>query len=197
MIVVRFLLTVIIVALLYLKGEEAAGWVLSFANRLAGRQGREAAILAGKAIRGVALGVVLTGLIQAALGGAGLALAGVPGTALLTGIIFVLCLAQLGPMPVLLPAVGWLYWSGEALWGTILLVWTVFVGTFDNFLRPFLIRRGVDLPLVLVFTGVIGGLIAFGVIGLFIGPVVLAVTYTLLAEWVRGGTAEGDAPPAP
>jgi predicted PurR-regulated permease PerM len=80
--------------------------------------------------------------------------------------------------------VGWLYWSGDAVWGTVLLVWTVLVGALDNVLRPILIRRGADLPLLLIFAGVIGGLISLGIIGLFVGPVVLAVTYRLLESWI-------------
>ena len=86
----------------------------------------------------------------------------------------------------MLPAVLWLYSGDQVTWGTILLVWTIFVSTLDNFLRPMLIRRGADLPLVLIFASVIGGLITFGIIGLFVGPVVLAVTYKLLSAWVEG-----------
>jgi predicted PurR-regulated permease PerM len=85
------------------------------------------------------------------------------------------------------PAVGWLYWSGETGWGTFLLVCSLVVVTMDNFLRPALIKLGADLPLLLIFAGVIGGLLAFGLIGLFIGPVVLAVAYTLLGAWIDAG----------
>jgi len=85
----------------------------------------------------------------------------------------------------------WLYSQEGALWGTILLVFTILALTVDNFIRPILIKKGADLPLLLVFAGVIGGLIAFGVIGLFIGPVMLAVTYTLLKAWVTG-SVQGD-----
>ena len=84
----------------------------------------------------------------------------------------------------MVPAVVWLYWSGDSVWGTVMLIWTVIVGVLDNVLRPILIRRGADLPLLLIFAGVIGGLIGFGVIGLFVGPTVLAVTYRLLEAWV-------------
>jgi predicted PurR-regulated permease PerM len=80
--------------------------------------------------------------------------------------------------------VGWLYWSGDSVWGTVLLVILVVVGTLDNVLRPMLIRMGADLPLLLIFSGVVGGLLAFGLIGIFIGPVVLAVAYTLMQAWV-------------
>ena len=141
-------------------------------------------VLAGQAIRGVAMGVVVTALAQSLLGGIGLAIAGVPLVAVLTSVMFMLCIAQLGPLLVLLPAVAWLYWSDSTGWGTFLLVWSIFVGTIDNFLRPFLIRQGADLPLLLIFAGVIGGLLSFGLIGIFIGPVVLAVAYTLFDAWI-------------
>lgn len=187
MMFVQFLLTVIIAAILYAGGEPAADAVRRFFRRLAGQKGDDMTVLAARAIRGVALGVVVTALIQSLLGGIGLAVAGVPAAAVLTAIMFMLCIAQLGPGLILFPAVIWLYWSGQALWGTVLLAITIVAVTLDNFLRPILIKKGADLPLLLIFTGVIGGLIAFGIIGLFIGPVVLAVTYTLLGAWVDSG----------
>lgn len=190
MMILHFLLTVIITAILYVKGETAAAGVRRFAHRLAGPQGEEAAVLSGKAIRGVALGVGLTAIIQSALGGIGLSVSGIPAAALLTAVMFILCVAQVGPMLVLIPAVIWLYWKDATLWGTVLLIWSIFIGVIDNFLRPVLIKKGADLPLLLIFAGVIGGLIAFGIIGLFIGPVVLAVSLTLLKAWVAGESEE-------
>jgi predicted PurR-regulated permease PerM len=192
-ILVDFLLTVGIAAILYLKGETVAGGVRRFAHRLAGPRGEEAVTLAGKAVRGVALGVVVTALVQSILGGIGLAVSGVPAPALLSAIMFMLCVAQLGPGLVLIPAVIWLYWSGQSFWGTVLLVVTVLVLSLDNFLRPMLIKKGADLPLLLIFAGVIGGLIAFGIIGIFIGPVVLAVTYKLVGAWAEGEMDEAQA----
>lgn len=124
----------------------------------------------------MALGVVVTALVQAVLGGVGLAISGVPYATLLTVVMILSCLVQLGPLPVLIPAIIWLYWTGDTTWGTVLLVWSAVVGTLDNVIRPVLIRMGADLPLLLILSGVIGGLIAFGMIGLFIGPVLLAVT---------------------
>jgi len=121
---------------------------------------------------------------QSVLGGVGIALAGVPFAAVLTAIMFMLCIAQLGPLPVLLPVVFWLYWSHESGWATFVLVWTIVVGSLDSILRPFLISKGAHLPLVLLLAGVIGGLIAFGLVGIFLGPVVLAVGYTLLQSWM-------------
>jgi predicted PurR-regulated permease PerM len=181
---VHFLLTVLITAILYTTGETAASGVRRFARRLAGDRGDDSVVLAGQAIRAVALGVVVTALVQSAAAGIGLLIVGIPYAAVLTAIILILCIAQLGPFLVLVPVVGWLYWSGDAVWGTVLLVWTVLVGALDNVLRPMLIKRGADLPLLLIFAGVIGGLISFGIIGLFVGPVILAVTYRLLEAWV-------------
>jgi predicted PurR-regulated permease PerM len=182
--VLSFLLTMIVAIVLYAKGEVCREAILCFARRLAGRQGEEVAILAGKAVRGVVLGVVVTALAQAAVAGIGLLIAGVPAAVLLAAVTFMLCLAQLGPWLVMLPAVIWLYGSGQAVWGTVLLIFAIVAGTVDNFLRPYLIKKGVDLPLLLILAGVIGGLIAFGVVGLFIAPVILAVAYTLLKAWV-------------
>ncbi|MBK7794387.1 MAG: AI-2E family transporter YdiK [Betaproteobacteria bacterium] len=198
MLLLQFLLTVAIAAVMYSSGETAARGVRRFAHRLAGQRGDDAAVLAGQAIRGVALGVVVTALVQSTLGGLGLLVAGVPFAGLLTAVMLMFCLAQVGPTLVLVPAVAWLYWTGDNVWGTVLLVWTVFVGTLDNFLRPYLIKMGADLPLLLIFAGVIGGLISLGLLGIFVGPVVLAVGYTLLAAWVddpSGTPAEASARP--
>ena len=142
--------------------------------------------LAGQAIRAVALGIIVTALAQSALAGIGLAVAGVPYAAVLTALAFLLCIAQIGPGLVLIPAIAWLYWKDATVAATLLLIWSVGVILLDNFLRPILIRRGADLPLLLIMAGVIGGLFAFGVLGLFVGPVVLAVTYTLLNAWIAG-----------
>jgi predicted PurR-regulated permease PerM len=184
-VVVHILLTVIIAAILYANGEAAARGVIMFTRRIGKDRGEKTAHLAGQAVRGVALGVVVTALVESVIAGIGLWLAGVPRPGLLLAMVFVLSVAQLGPIPVLLPAVVWLYWSGEVFWGTVLVVFTAAVIVVDNVLKPVLIRRGVDLPLLLIVAGVIGGLISFGVVGLFIGPVILAVTFTLLESWVR------------
>jgi len=180
----QFLLTAIISAILMTNGETVRDGILRFARRLAGQRGYDAAVLAGQTIRSVVLGVVVTALVQSAIGGGGLLVAGVPAASLLTAVMFFLCLSQLGPLLVMIPAVAWLYWVGRNGAGTVLLVIALIAGMFDNVVRPILIKRGADLPLVLIFAGVLGGLLAFGIIGLFIGPVVLAVGYTLVGAWV-------------
>jgi predicted PurR-regulated permease PerM len=184
LLLVQFGLIVVLTAVLYAGGESWAAWIRGFARRLADEQGDRMILLAGQAIRGVALGVVVTALVQSILGGIGLVIVGVPFAGVLTAIMFALCIVQLGPFLVLIGATIWAYTTLGSGWGTFLLVWTMVVGTMDNFLRPLLIRRGADLPLLLIFAGVIGGLIAFGVVGIFVGPVVLAVAYTLLDSWI-------------
>jgi predicted PurR-regulated permease PerM len=190
--VVQFLITVVIAAVMYSLGEDFADFARRFARRLGGERGADALQLAGDAIRGVALGVGVTAIVQSVLGGVALAVAGVPVAGLLTALMFMLCIAQIGPVPVLLPAAGWLLYSDDIGFGIFLLVCTAVVGTLDNVLRPALIRMGADLSLLLIFAGVIGGLVAFGLVGLFVGPVVLAVSLKLLEAWMD----EVDKPPA-
>jgi len=188
---VHFLLTVVLAAILYGKGELAAQGVVAFARRIGGDRAEETVRLAAHAARGVALGIIVTALVQSLLAGLALWISGVPRAGVLLAITFVLCVAQLGPLPVLLPAVIWLFWHGNVGWGSTLTVCTVIITLIDNVLKPLLIKRGVDLPLLLLIAGVIGGLIGFGIVGLFIGPVILAVTYTLLVAWVRDGDGHG------
>ncbi len=182
--IVLILLTVVLLTIVYARGEIAASGVLAFAHRLGGETAQRTVVLAGQAVRSVALGVIVTALIQALLAGVGLWFCGVPHPGLLTAMAFILGIAQLGPFPVLLGAIAWLYWTGSGGWAIALLIWSLPVGALDNIVRPILIRRGVQLPLLLIIAGVIGGLISFGVVGLFVGPVVLAATYTLAKDWV-------------
>jgi predicted PurR-regulated permease PerM len=182
---ITFLLTVVAAAVLYTYGEDFADWALRFGATLGGERGEGAVRLSGQAIRGVARGVVVTALVQALIGGIGLAIAGVPFATLLTALMFLLAVAQIGAVPILVLACIWLFWTGATGWGVFLIVVTVIAGTLDNVLRPYLIKQGAaELPLLLIFIGVIGGLIAFGLIGIFIGPLVLAVTHTLLRAWL-------------
>jgi predicted PurR-regulated permease PerM len=195
---IQLVLTVIVSGILYASGEKAAYGVLRFLRRLAGERGESSGRLAARAVRAVALGIVVTALAQTLVAGAGLAFAGVPHAGLLTAVVFVLCIAQLGPVLVVAPATIWLYSSGAAGRGTVLLVFSLVAVTLDNVLRPVLIKKGADLPLLLIMAGVIGGVLAFGVVGLFVGPVLLAVTWTLLAAWVGDlDRAQADRPSPP
>ncbi|MGZ9014458.1 MAG: AI-2E family transporter YdiK, partial [Burkholderiales bacterium] len=184
----QFLLTIIVAAVMYMYGESVVEGARLFFRRLVGARGDEVIELSGQAIRGVAFGVVVTAFVQSVLGGVGLTVAGIPFAGLLTALMFVLAIAQIGAAPILFCAVAWMYWVGDTGWATALLVWTILVSSMDNVLRPILIRRGGRLPLLLVFAGVIGGLVAFGLVGIFVGPLVLAVSYRLIDAWVREGS---------
>ena len=184
---VQLALTVVAAAVLYGYGEGAADWALRFGQRLGGQHGEAAVRLSAQTIRSVGRGVIVTALVQTMVGGIGLWLASVPFAAVLTALMFFLAVAQIGAALVLLGPVAWLYWSGSPGWGTFLLIVTIIAATLDNVLRPILIKQGAaDIPLLLIFVGVIGGLIAFGLIGIFIGPLVLAVTHTLMRVWLFG-----------
>jgi len=182
---VQFLLTLVLAGFLYANGEQSASAALRIGRRLGGKRGEDIVRMAAMSIRGVALGVGLTAVIQSVLGGIGLAVAGVPFAGVLTVVLFMLCLSQIGMLVVLIPAVIWVYWNGHPAWGTFLLVWSLIASLMDNVLRPVLVRRTADLPLLLIFAGVIGGLIAYGLVGIFVGPVVLAVAYTLVLAWLE------------
>lgn len=188
---ISFFLMAVLAAVMYLYGEDGALLIRRLGERLGGPRGLAAVNLTGQAIRSVALGVFVTAIVQSLLGTLALSVVGIPYAGLLGAVMLMLCIAQIGPSPVLVPVVIWMFWQGESLgWSVFLAVSSVIVIMLDNVLRPWLIRRGADLPLLLILVGVIGGLLTFGLIGIFIGPVVLAVTYTLMMAWL----AEGSAP---
>jgi predicted PurR-regulated permease PerM len=192
LVLLQFLLTVLFASVMYVRGEAAAAAVIRFGRRLAGARGEESMLLAAHAIRGVALGVVVTAIIQTAVGSAGLFITGVPFAPILSALIFLVCIAQVGPGLVLIPVLIWMYATQDPLLATVLLVFSLVAMTLDNILRPVLIRKGVDLPLLLILVGVVGGLVAFGLVGIFIGPTVLAVAYTLLGEWIAETPESSD-----
>lgn len=186
----NFILVIFIAATLYLSGEKFAFNITRFAGRLAGERGEGAVLLAAQAIRAVALGVIVTALVQAVLGGVGLLIAGLSFVGLSTLLMFVLSVAQIGAAPVIAIAAGILFMQGQNEWGFFMVAWTIFVGTIDNVVRPIFIQHAAHLPLLLVFAGVVGGMLSFGIVGLFIGPTILAVTYTLLKSWIHDEGAE-------
>ncbi|MFT3735456.1 MAG: AI-2E family transporter YdiK [Rhodocyclaceae bacterium] len=184
-VLMHFAITVVIAALLYARGEEAARFVRNLAMHLADTRGVALIDLAGKSVRAVALGIVVTAVVQTMVGGLGLLIAGVPLAGPLISLMLILCIAQLGPTLILGPAVVWLFWNDMIWQGVVLSVLGVIAISLDNVLRPVLIQRGANLPLLLILIGVIGGLLGFGLVGLFIGPVILALGYTLVMAWTN------------
>ncbi|QIQ41731.1 MAG: AI-2E family transporter YdiK [Buchnera aphidicola (Microlophium carnosum)] len=183
---VHLILMLFFSALLYWNGEKISNIIHRFAYRISAKNGYTIILLATQAVRAVALGVAVTAFIQALLSGIGLLISGIPIWAFLMIIIFFSCLIQIGPLPILIPSIIWLYWNDDTTWSTILLIWSCLVFILDHILRPFFIRLGADLPILLTLSGVLGGLVTFGILGLFIGPVVLVIFYRLIISWMYG-----------
>jgi predicted PurR-regulated permease PerM len=188
--ILELTLSIVFVFFFYRDGPRVAAFVLSLLERLIGDRAQYYLDLVAGTVQRVVNGVIGTAAAQAVLALIGFLIAGVPG-ALVLGIgTFLLSLVPMGPPLIWIPATAWLAWRGDygmaiflGLWGTFI------VSGVDNVLKPYLISRGGNLPLVIVLLGVFGGLLAFGFIGLFIGPTLLAVAYSLLLDWVGASRA--------
>lgn len=174
----------ILMTFLFLRnGPALASRVSAAVDRIAGERGRHLLAVAGTTVRGVVYGVLGAAFAQALMAAVGLALAGVPGPSLLALLVFLFSVVPAGPFLVMLPAALWLFHQGATSWGVFLLIWGVGVSTIDNVVRPWLISQGSELPFLLIFLGVLGGAVAFGFIGVFIGPTLLAVGHRIVQEW--------------
>ncbi len=189
-----FMASVIVSGFLLVPGPRLAENTDRFAYRIAGDRGVGFIRLATSTIRNVASGVIGVALLQTLLAGMVLYAFQVPATAILTFVILILCIIQLGPGLVLLPVVIWGWLSMPAGTALVLTLLLVPIAVIDNILKPILVSRGLSTPMLVILTGVIGGTIAYGLIGLFLGPIVLSVFYDLLVAWVR--QADGPQPPA-
>lgn len=153
-------------------------------ERLGGERGRHLLKVAGGTVHGVIYGMLGTALTQAVVAGVGFAIAGVPGAVLLGVLTFFFAVIPFGPPIVWLPAAFWLFAQGSPGWGIFMLIWGALgISSVDNVLRPFLISQGTRMPFILVFCGLVGGAVAFGLVGVFLGPVLLAVGFRLMDEW--------------
>jgi predicted PurR-regulated permease PerM len=164
-------------------------------ERLAGERGRRLIQVAGGTVRGVIYGILGTAVAQALVAWAGFWFAGVPGAVLLAVLTFLFAVVPFGPPLIWLPAAFWLFANDKPGMGVFMLMWGIFaISSVDNILRPFLISQGSKMPFALIFCGVIGGALAFGLVGVFLGPTLLAVAYRLIDEWsaVRPGPPMED-----
>jgi len=182
--ILELTLSLVFVFFFYRDGPRLAMFVHRLLERLIGdRAGYYIELVAGTVQR-VVNGVIGTAAAQALLALIGFWIAGVPGALVLGIVTFLLSLIPMGPPLIWIPATAWLAWKGDYTYAVFLGVWGTFIiSGVDNVLKPYLISRGGNLPLVIVLLGVFGGLIAFGFIGLFIGPTLLAVAYSLLTDW--------------
>jgi predicted PurR-regulated permease PerM len=178
-------LSVLLLFFLYRDGAALATRLQEVMRRIAGARAQQLVDLAVSTIRGVVYGILGSMLAQGILAGVGFLVAGVPGAVLLGFLTLVLSILPGGPALLWLPASIWLYEQGATGWAIFLVVWGLLVvGMADNVIKPYLIGRGSALPFILVLLGVLGGALAFGVIGIFLGPTLLAVGYTMVRDWV-------------
>ncbi|MBF8777594.1 AI-2E family transporter [Pseudomonas fulva] len=184
--VLELTLSLVFVFFFYRDGPRLSAFVLRLLHRLTGERAEYYLNLVAGTVQRVVNGVIGTAAAQALLALIGFLIAGVPGAIVLGLVTFMLSLIPMGPPLAWLPVTGWLVWKGEYGMAIFMGIWGTFViSGVDNVLKPYLISRGGDLPLVIVLLGVFGGLIAFGFIGLFIGPTLLAIGYSLLLDWSR------------
>ncbi len=189
----QILLSLLIAFFFYRDGETVADRLSAGINRIGGERGDALLEVAGSTVRAVVYGVIGTALAQGVLGAFGFLIAGVPGVAFLGFVTFIMSMIPGGPALVAAPAAYWLYSQGYSGWAIFMVLWGVMVSSIDNVIKPLLMSRGVSTPMILVMFGMFGGVIAFGLVGLFIGPTVLALGYTLLTEWAVPSSAAAAA----
>jgi predicted PurR-regulated permease PerM len=184
--VTHLVLSLLLMFFILKDGEALAERLSSMAARISQERGTQLLDVAGATVRGVVYGILGTALAQGIMAGIGFLIAGVPGATLLGLLTFFLSVVPMGPPLVWIPVALWLFHQGRPGWGVFMLIWGVGVSSIDNVVKPLIISRGSNMPFVLIFFGVLGGALTFGLIGVFIGPTLLAVAYRLIEEWSRG-----------
>ena len=189
---VQFIAAALIAAAMLANDEATKTALRRLMARLAGDKADEFIDLTAATIRSVAMGVLGVAFIQAVAGGLGMAFAGVPAAGLWALFILILAIAQLPPLLVLLPVIVYVFSAGDisTTAAVIFTVWSLLVSFSDTFLKPLLLGRGVEAPMLVILLGAIGGMITAGIIGLFLGAVILALGYKMFRAWVQSGTEE-------
>lgn len=182
----QLIFSIILAFLLLRRGHDLGEKLLTAVRKLSGEQGIKLLKVAGGTTQGVVYGILGTALAQGTLAGIGFAMAGVPSAILLGAATFFLSALPIGPPLVWIPATLWLFSEGHTGWGIFLLIWGIFaISGVDNILKPYLISQGSKTPMTLVFCGILGGAFTFGLIGVFLGPVLLAVGYRMIGDWLK------------
>ncbi|MDH4569620.1 AI-2E family transporter [Pseudomonas sp. BN414] len=188
---VELVLSLVLVFFFYRDGPRMALFVERGLERLIGDRAEHYLALVAGTVQRVVNGVIGTAAAQAVLALIGFWIAGVPGALVLAIVTFALSLIPMGPPLVWVPATAWLAWHGDYGYAVFLGIWGMFIiSGVDNVLKPYLISRGGNLPLVVVLLGVFGGILAFGFMGLFLGPTLLAVAYSLISDWIGDAQAQ-------
>jgi predicted PurR-regulated permease PerM len=191
----QIILSITVCFFFYRDGEDTAQSVVNFLKRIAGERTDRLMTVAANTIKGVVYGVLGTAATQGTFAGIGFFIAGVPGALLLGFFTFFFALIPMGPPFIWVPATIWLFYYKGVAWGIFMALWGMFIiSGIDNVVKPLLISHGVNLPFILILLGVLGGVIAFGFIGVFLGPTLLALGYSLISEWTssRDATSAGE-----
>lgn len=183
----QFIVAVIISGVLLAQSDTGKQFARAIMTRFAGKRGEQYTELSEATVRSVALGILGVAAIQAVFAGLGFIVAGVPAAGLWALLCLLLSVIQIGIVPIVLPIILYLFHTADTFTAVAFLIWSIPVGLLDNVLKPILLSRGVATPMVVIFMGAIGGFIASGIVGLFIGAVILSLGYELFMEWLQSG----------
>jgi predicted PurR-regulated permease PerM len=191
----KFIASVLIAGFLFPSGPKHVAVVRSMLTRIVPQRSADFLSLAGATIRTVAQGVIGIAVLQSLLAGVGLKIAGVPHAGVLAFAVLVLGIVQIGSAPILLPVIIWIWTVKDVGAAVLITIYLLLVGISDNVLRPLLMSRGLSTPVLVIFVGVLGGTLAHGIVGLFVGPIVLAVAWELMMAWAsEDSPVNGQAP---
>ncbi|UCC88832.1 MAG: AI-2E family transporter, partial [Anaerolineales bacterium] len=186
--ILMFAVSIIIAGVLLAHADGANQTALTFFTRLAGERGAKFVGLAAATVRSVAQGILGVAIIQAVLGGLGCLVVGVPAAGLWAFLVLILAVVQIPPLLVLGPIIVYVFSTSSTITAILFAIWSILVGMSDAFLKPLLMGRGVDIPMLIIFIGAIGGFITSGVIGLFVGAIVFTAGYKLFLIWLHEET---------
>jgi predicted PurR-regulated permease PerM len=181
----KFLAAIVVAGFLFAPAPALTDAVNRFSRRLAAERGESFVEIAVATTRAVARGVIGVSMLQALLIGAGLVVAGIPAATLITSIALVLCILQIGPSLVVIPVIIWVWMTRDTSVALLFTAYMIPVNLIDNVLRPLVMGRGLNTPIVVILIGLIGGTLSLGLTGLFLGPIILAVIWELLVAWIR------------
>lgn len=186
---IKFFVAIIVAGFLFAPAPSLVNAARRFSSRVAAARGEEFVQLAGATIRTVSRGVIGISVLQALLAGLGLLVAGIPGASLITSAVLILGIIQIGPSIVIIPLIIWSWTAMETTSALLFTAYMIPVSLLDNVLRPLVMGRGLNTPMLIILLGVVGGTISYGIIGLFLGPIVLAVFWELMVAWLKSENA--------
>jgi predicted PurR-regulated permease PerM len=190
----EFLVSIIVAGFLFAPGPRLVAGVVMFFRRVVSDRGEEVVRLAGTTIRNVSRGVIGIALLQSMLAGVGFLVAGLPAAGILAFLALLLGIVQIGPGLLLIPIAAWSWTAMEMPGAAIFTAYLILVSLVDNILKPIVVARGLNTPMLVTMIGVLGGTVAYGIVGLFFGPIVLSVAWALMEAWVQEAAAMEPSP---